>query len=278
MVAFAANSVIGRAALKSSDEILIDPATYTTIRILFGAIALALVARLRNKRDQQSTFAKRPWLAAGMLALYAVMFSFAYVKLDAASGTLILFAFVQITMVGCGITRGEWPSSIEIAGLVVASCGLVYLVAPALTDSKLVAESLFMMLAGIGWGAYSVLGKGSSDPIADTARNFARAVPFVVIASLLAASQFKATSRGFWLAAASGSITSGLGYVLWYTVLPKLRSAQAAAVQLSVPNVAAIGGVLFAGDSLTTRTSIAGIAILSGIAMTINWKPPAPSE
>lgn len=132
-----------------------------------------------------------------------------------------------------------------------------------------------MMLSGIGWGAYSVLGKGSNDPIGDTARNFARSVPFVAVVSLLALSQFTMTSKGFWLAAASGGLTSGLGYVLWYIVLPKLRSTQAAVVQLSVPIVAAIGGVLFAGDEITQRAVLAGLLILSGIALTVNWKPAA---
>jgi drug/metabolite transporter (DMT)-like permease len=276
MVAFATNSVIGRAALKSDASLLIDPATYTTVRVVFGAFVLALVQWFRRrsgntvaadaKADQRSA-----WLPALALVLYAVAFSFAYVGLDTASGTLILFAFVQITMFVIAAAKGERPRSIEVVGLLIASAGLVYLLFPDLKDSRLALESGMMMVSGIGWGIYSVLGKGSNDPIGDTARNFARSVPFVVVVSLLAVSQLTLTGKGFWLAAASGGLTSGLGYVLWYIVLPKLRSTQAAVVQLSVPIVAAIGGVLFAGDEITQRAILAGVLILSGIGLTVNW-------
>ena len=280
MVAFATNSVIGRAALKSDASLLIDPATYTTVRVVFGALVLALVQLFRRRSG--NTVAANPksslgtaWLPALALVLYAVAFSFAYVGLDTASGTLILFAFVQLTMFAIAAAKGERPRSIEVVGLLIASAGLVCLLFPDLKGSKLAVESGMMMLSGIGWGAYSVLGKGSNDPIGDTARNFARSVPFVAVVSLLALSQFTMTSKGFWLAAASGGLTSGLGYVLWYIVLPKLRSTQAAVVQLSVPIVAAIGGVLFAGDEITQRAVLAGLLILSGIALTVNWKPAA---
>ena len=274
MVAFAANSVIGRAALKVSGEPIVDPATYTTVRVLFGAIALALVNWFRKRStpvEEPSRRGLRTWFAPLMLTLYAVAFSFAYVGLDTASGTLILFAFVQLTMVGSAIAKGERPRVAEFIGLAVASGGLIYLLAPSLSEFHVVSESIFMMLAGIGWGAYSVLGKGSTDPIGDTSRNFLRSTPLVLLVSVVAFSQMQITPRGFWLAAASGGLTSGLGYVLWYVILPHLRSTQAAAVQLSVPIVAAVGGVLFAGDALSTRTMIAGAIILGGIALTIRW-------
>lgn len=275
MIAFAMNSVIGRAALKPDSETLIDPASYTTIRIGFGAAVLALIRLLRRTKTLGEERRKSGWLPAFMLALYAVTFSFAYIGLDTASGTLILFAFVQLTMVGVALSKGDRPGPLEIAGLAVATIGLIYLLAPALREARLVKESVLMALAGIGWGAYSVLGRGSSDPISDTSGNFARAVPFAVAVSAVAVafSQPAVTSRGFLLAAVSGGVTSGLGYVLWYVVLPHLKSTQAAAVQLSVPIIAAVGGVVFAGDVLSERTIIAGLLIVSGIAMTVDWKP-----
>lgn len=276
MIAFAMNSIIGRAALRSSDEPIIDPATYTLVRIVSGAIVLAFIQFARRRRSEASSEVQRKagWLPGCMLSLYAIAFSFAYVGLDAASGTLILFAFVQLTMVGFAAAKGERPKAAELAGLAVASVGLLYLLAPDLQKSSFVGESALMMLAGIGWGSYSVFGKGSGDPIGDTAANFARSIVFVVIASALFWNRFTLESRGFWLAAASGGLTSGLGYVLWYTVLPKLRSTQAAAAQLSVPILAAVGGT-FVGDPLTSRTVVAGLLILGGIAMTVEWKPKA---
>lgn len=274
MVAFATNSVLGRAALKSAEAELIDPATYTTVRIVFGALVLALVQYFRRAQSSDRIVVSRQvsWLAAAMLTVYAVGFSFAYVRLDAASGTLILFAFVQLTMVGIGVFRGERPSKMELTGLTLASVGLVYLLTPASQGFKPGQEMGLMAMAGIGWGAYSVLGKGSHDPIADTARNFCYSVPFVAFVSVAALSTAVVTPKGFWLAAASGGLTSGLGYVLWYAVLPKLRSSQAVAAQLSVPIIAAIGGVIFAADQVSARTIISGLLILGGIALTADWK------
>ena len=277
MIAFAANSVLGRVAMISNDGTLIDPATYTLVRIVFGAVALLVVQAIRQRTAAATV--SLSWLAGGshraalMLTMYAVAFSFAYVKLDAATGTLILFAFVQLTMVGIAAANGERPRLLEIAGLVIASLGLVYLLAPSLTNFTVARESLMMMAAGVGWGAYSVLGKVSTDPVQDTARNFAKSVPLVAVASILALAvvPVRVTMTGFVLAGISGAITSGLGYVLWYSVLPKLRSTQAAAAQLSVPIIAAFGGILFAGDSVTSRKVSAGLVILTGIALTINW-------
>lgn len=276
MVAFAANSVIGRAALKSRGERLVDPATYTTVRVIAGAIMLAIIQWLRRGGASDSSAApvegeaatgKRTWLAAAMLSLYAICFSFAYVKLDTASGTLILFAFVQITMVSLSAMRGEKPNRLELVGLLVAFGGLVYLVAPAIQSLPLLLEAGLMMLSGLGWGIYTVLGKENKDSIAATAANLARSVPFVLLVSLVAMSDFVLTPKGCALAVLSGAITTGLGYALWYIALRDLRSTQAAAAQLSVPILASAGGVLFAGDSLSTRTVVAGLVILAGIAI-----------
>jgi len=290
LIAFAANSVLGRMALKPAGGELIDPATYTTIRVTCGALILFLIQLVRQSRSDSDKapaqskisrwFLGSRYYAAFMLTLYAVAFSFAYVKLDAATGTLILFAFVQLTMVGIAAVQGERPQVAEVFGLIVASGGLVYLVSGSRSSFVVPREALMMAAAGIGWGAYSVLGRGSTDPIGDTARNFAKSVPLVVVVIALAflGSSLKLTPRGFLLAAASGGLTSGLGYVLWYTVLPQLRTAQAAAVQLSTPIVAAIGGFMLANDDISLRTCIAGAIILSGIAMTVQWRKPTDTD
>lgn len=274
MIAFAANSILCRAALRpdESSELMIDPATYTSIRIVAGALVLWLIQQCRRRRKTAAVpFSLKQLLAPLMLSVYAVGFSFAYIGLDAASGTLILFACVQVTMILIGVMRKEIPKPLEIAGLLVASAGLYYLVAPHI-QTPLFKESFLMAVAGIAWGVYSVLGKGSADPIRDTARNFLAGVPVVLLVSCLWMASFHVSTKGILLAALSGGLASGIGYVLWYTVLPKLRSTQAAAVQLSVPILAATGGVLLVGEALPPRTLIAGTAILTGIALTIRWK------
>lgn len=294
LIAFAANSVLGRMALKPEQGQLIDPAVYTLVRMSCGAfvllcIQLAQPSKLRGRDGSRVTFwhwlTKSGYDAPCMLTLYAVAFSFAYVQLDAAKGTLILFTAVQLTMVTLSAFRGERPRLSELVGLAVASAGLFFLLSgsPAAQDasssSELVRASLVMVGAGIGWGAYSILGKGSSDPIGDTARNFMKSVPVVLVVSIVfLGSSSLPTTKGFALAAASGGLTSGLGYVLWYTVLPHLRSAQAAAVQLSTPIVAAIGGFVFANDPITSKTAVAGTIILGGIALTIRWRKPASPD
>lgn len=253
----------------------IDPATYTLIRIAFGAAVLVLIQTFRRPTRAVVPISRKI-SAAFALTVYAVGFSFAYVGLDAASGTLILFAFVQLTMLSVGMLKGDFPSAIEWTGLVVAMSGLVYLVFPKV-ETPLIREAILMAVAGIAWGFYSVQGKGSTDSIADTARNFSCSVPLVILIAFLFHTLFSQTElhcswHGFWLAAASGAIASGLGYVLWYTVLPFLKSSQAAAVQLSVPIIAAVGGALFSNDPLTQRTILSGAIILSGIALTVKWK------
>ncbi len=299
MLAFAGNSILGRSALKPTGTpapavvqneteavpidgvedvppaASIDPATYTLIRIAFGAAVLVLIQTFR-KPIRAVVPVSRKISAAFALTVYAVGFSFAYVGLDAASGTLILFAFVQLTMLSVGMLKGDFPSATEWTGLVVAMSGLVYLVFPKV-ETPLIREAILMAVAGIAWGFYSVQGKGSTDSIADTARNFSYSVPLVILIAFLfhtlfSQSELHCSWRGFWLAAASGAIASGLGYVLWYTVLPFLKSSQAAAVQLSVPIIAAVGGALFSNDPLTQRTILSGAIILSGIALTVKWK------
>ena len=272
MVAFAANSILCRAALKPhDDEQVIDPASYTAIRLAAGALVLLIIQWFRQKPTSKNPWRKKNWVAPLMLVGYAAGFSFAYIGLDTASGTLILFAFVQLTMIGLGIVRKEIPRPVEWVGLVLASLGLVYLVAPHL-QTPLLKEAALMAMAGISWGVYSTIGKKSNDPISDTAYNFLMGTPLVLVSVFLFSSQLSLPTEGVVLAALSGGLASGLGYVLWYVVLPSLRSTQAAAIQLSVPIIAAWGGVLFVGDAIHSRILLAGALILIGIALTIRWK------
>lgn len=278
LIAFAANSVLGRAALKASDTILIDPATYTTVRIFFGALSLVLIQFFRRPKPRAEQITDGPRLSSKRLAaavalfLYALCFSFAYIRLNAAMGTLILFAGVQFTMLIGASIRGETLRAADVFGSVIAFSGLAWLLSPSIQDAELRLEAVLMLLSGISWGVYSLIGKGSEDPISDTATNFAIATPMAIAFSSLLIRQFQCSLSGFALAAISGAITSGLGYVLWYTVLPRLSGALAAAVQLSVPIIAGIGGVIFAGDRLSGRTVVAAAIILTGIAFTIRWK------
>lgn len=290
LVAFAANSVLGRVALKSSDSPAIDPAMYSAIRIACGAIALTLIQAWRrrqqlrvpkktnsvSRKQTKSQVGKkagfRSWAAPLALFLYAVCFSFAYIQLNAAAGTLILFAGVQFTMLTGAAIKGDTIRVLEWLGSLIAFAGLVWLLSPNVSGTSLPIEAVLMLLSGVAWGIYSLIGKGSTDPIADTATNFVLATPLALLLCVPFAFELHGTALGFGLAAASGAITSGLGYVMWYTVLPQLTSPQAASVQLSVPIVAGIGGLVFAGDAVASRTIVAGSMILFGIALTIRWQ------
>ena len=295
MIAFAANSILGRMALRphfgpdERVEVLSDPAIYTMIRITSGALVLMLICWMRTRRDENVPSIKvNRWLMAWMLTVYAVGFSFAYIQLDTASGTLILFAWVQLTMVLAGVFRNEIPNQWELGGVLLATLGLVYLVLPEL-QTPLIREAILMSVAGVAWGLYSFLGKGSVDPISDYAGNFIRAVPLVLVLGWLAvycipmsknfdlpATGIYLTPRGFLLAIVSGGLTSGVGYALWYRLLPRITATQAAAVQLTVPIIAAVGGVFFADDRLNGRIVMAGILIILGIGLTVFKKGARP--
>ena len=267
MIAFAGNSLLCRQALKHT---AIDPASFTAIRLLSGALMLWLVVRVK----QGGSAGKGNWLSAMALFAYAAGFSFAYVSLPAASGALILFGAVQATMIGYGVWRGERLQAIQTFGLVLAIGGLVGLLLPGLSAPPLVG-SLLMMAAGIAWGVYSLRGAGGGDPTRVTAGNFMRAVPVTAVLSLLMLSRASVDLAGFWLAVASGALASGLGYAIWYTALPALKNTSAATVQLSVPVIAAVGGILFLDERVTLRLFVASVAILGGIALVIWQRRPA---
>lgn len=266
MIAFASNSILCRLALGGAH---IDPASFTTVRIVAGAVALALIAAARRGARREHRPTRAGWTSAAFLYLYAIAFSVSYVSLSAGTGALILFGCVQSTMLLAALRGGERPQRLEWLGLGVAVAGLVYLVLPGLAAPPLLG-ALLMASAGVAWGLYSLRGRASPDPLDDTARNFARAAPFALATSIAALSRVHATAEGVALAAVSGAISSGVGYVVWYAALRELTSTRAAIVQLSVPVIAAAGGVLLLGEVISTRLVVAAVMILGGVAVALS--------
>jgi len=261
MVAFACNSLLCRVALGHTG---IDAASFTTIRLMSGAVVLWLVARM-SRGTQAGTGS---WPSALALFVYAAGFSFAYVSLPASTGALLLFGAVQATMIGRGIRAGERLSRPQLMGLLFALGGLVGLLLPGLSAPPL-PGALLMLSAGVAWGIYSLRGKGAGDPTRITAGNFLRAVPMAVALSVLMHDRTSLDSAGVGYAVASGALASGIGYAIWYTALPALKATSAATVQLSVPVIAALGGIAFLCESATLRLVLASVAILGGIALVI---------
>jgi drug/metabolite transporter (DMT)-like permease len=261
MLAFAGNSLLCRMALRDT---AIDAASFTSIRLASGALILALIVRAQKGRPAGGG----SWKAAACLFAYAAGFSFAYRQLSAATGALLLFGAVQTAMLSYGLAKGERLRPLQLAGLLVAIGGLVYMLLPGIAAPP-IEGAAFMIAAGIAWASYSLLGRGTSDPISATAGNFLRAVPFAATLSLAVASRTSVDQTGAFYAVASGAITSGLGYVLWYAVLPSFKAASAAVIQLSVPAIAALGGVVLLAEPLSNRLMIASATILGGIALTI---------
>lgn len=265
MLAFAANSLLCRLALQQSS---IDAASFGSVRLVSGALVLAAIVRLRSRAP---TAARSDWLAAAMLWAYVAAFSFAYVTLPAGAGALILFGAVQLTMFAAGLSAGERFSPAAWGGFALAVGGLLYLVSPGLAAPPLTG-TLLMAVAGVAWGVYSLRGRGAGEPVAATAGNFLRAAPLALLlsaASLVVAGPPHASGSGIALAMASGAITSGLGYVLWYAALRHLTALRAATVQLSVPPLAALGGAWLLSEALTLRLVLSSAAILGGIALVL---------
>ena len=261
MVAFAGNSVLCRLALAHTR---IDAASFTLLRLLSGALVLWVLAAFMRKGHA----GRGNWMSAFALFAYAAGFSFAYLSLTTATGALLLFGAVQTTMIGHGLWQGERLSGRQLAGLLLALGGLVGLLLPGLTAPPL-SGSLLMLGAGVAWGIYSLRGKGAGDPTRVTAGNFGRAMWFAVLlgAVTMAGSGPTLDAAGVGYALASGAVASGIGYALWYSVLPALKSTSAATVQLSVPVLAALGGILFLGELITARFVLASLAVLGGIAL-----------
>lgn len=268
MVAFACNSLLCRVALRHT---AIDPASFTTLRLAAGAGTLWLSAVL----GRRGRAGKGHWASALALFVYAAGFSFAYVTLPASVGALLLFGAVQATMITRGLWSGERLGGLQLLGLALALAGLIGLLLPGVSAPPPLGAAL-MLSAGCAWGIYSLRGKGTGDPIRVTAGNFLRTVPLALALSLLMQGRTTLDAAGCAAAVASGALASGLGYALWYTVLPGLRATTAATVQLSVPVLTAFGGITFLGEHLTLRLGLASVAILGGIALVILEKRPAP--
>ena len=265
MVAFAANSVLCRIALRHT---AIDPASFTAVRLMSGAIMLWIVTRVCGGPSRGAG----NWPSAFALFAYAAAFSFAYASLPAATGALLLFIAVQVTMISHGLWSGERLRAWQVVGLMLAFAGLVGLLLPGLSAPPIRGAAL-MLGAGIAWGIYSLRGKGKGDPTLVTAGNFLRTIP---IALVLGAWGFMGMSAsmsidatGVAYAIASGAMASGIGYSIWYSALPRLKSTTAATVQLSVPVIAAVGGIVFLAEPVTLRLALASIAVLGGIGLVI---------
>ncbi len=278
MLAFAANSLLCRLALKFTP---IDAATFTAIRLLSASMVLMMLVSWRggavapigaaqhaNLPPPASWRSEGNWPSAAALFVYAAGFSLAYLELTAATGALLLFGSVQVSMIGYGIFKGERLSPVQMLGFLMALAGLVLMLLPGLAAPPLKNAAL-MVLAGVAWGMYSIRGRGTQHPIAATTGNFVRTLPFTLVLSAVWLSQFSFSMAGAAYALASGALASGLGYVIWYQVLPALKATQAAAVQLSVPVIAALGGVLFIGEALSLTLVAASVAVLAGIGLVI---------
>lgn len=283
MVAFAANSLLCRAALAVPSRI--DAVSFTAIRIASGALALGLIVAFRGRAAGRAAHKdhRRPRgraaLTAGAMLVYALPFSLAYLALDAGTGALILFGAVQLTMIGGGMLSGERPSARHWIGLCLALGGLVYLVSPGVTAPD-PGGAILMAVAGVAWGVYSLLGRGVTEPLRATRDNFLLAAPVALVAAVIAAAFVVTPSiqiEGLILAAISGALASGVGYALWYAAMRGLKATTAAMVQLSVPVIAAVGGVLLLSETLTERLAVASIVTLGGIGLAVARRSPKRS-
>lgn len=266
LVGFAANSLLCRGALGRGHA---DAATFTTIRLVSGAFVLWVLSR----RGPRAIFASGKWPSAAALFTYAAAFSFAYVRIGAAVGALLAFGAVQATMIAWALRTGERPAPAEWGGLALAAAGVVFLVSGGLRAPDPIGAAL-MLTAGVAWGVYSLIGRSATRPLETTAGNFALAVPFTLALSLVAPGPAHVTRSGVLLAVTSGAIASGVGYSLWYGALPGLTATGAAVVQLSVPVLAALGGVLLLGESLTPRLVVSAAAILGGVGLATCGRRP----
>lgn len=265
LIAFASNSILCRLALGPQT---IDPATFTTVRLVSGAAVLLVIALATGRADRRGA---GNWISGAMLFVYAICFSFAYVVLNTATGALILFGAVQLTMLVTAIATGERPQPLQWLGLFAALGGFIYLVSPGL-EAPSPLGSILMTISGAAWGVYTLRGRGGADPISATTDNFVRAVPFVLvvmIASGLLLHDMHVSTRGLVLAVVSGALTSGIGYAVWYTALKGLTATRAATVQLTVPVIAALGGVVFMSEAVSLRLAVSAATILGGVAFVL---------
>lgn len=274
MLAFAGNSLLYRFALKGTR---IDAATFTLARIASAALVLWVILLARGSERRGGRPRAGSWVSALALIVYATTFSYAYLRLAAGTGALLLIGAVQATMIGYGLAKGERLVAAQWLGLMLALAGLVWLVLPGLAAPEPVSTTL-MIAAGIGWGVYSLRGRGLADPVAATTGNFLRALPCAIVVSAFALPHAHLDAAGIGYAVASGALTSDIGYVIWYAALRGLKPATAATVQLSVPLITAVGGVLLLGEALTARLVVSSIAVLGGIALVVWCCPGRDAE
>jgi drug/metabolite transporter (DMT)-like permease len=261
LVCFAANSLLTRGALGHA---LLDAPGFTIIRLSTGAAMLAILLRARNAPQVE----RGTWTSALALAGYAVAFTIAYTRIGAGVGALLLFGAVQVTMIATGVARGERPLARDWAGLLLAAAGLGWLTLPGASAPDLTGAAL-MVIAGASWGAYSIIGRRSRDPLAATAGNFWRAAILGALALGLLADPHAVTWPGVLLAAASGAIASGIGYTFWYSALPHLTAWRAALVQLAVPVMTALAAIVLLNESLSPRLLVATALVCGGVAITL---------
>lgn len=266
LIAFAANSVLGRLALGNGT---IDASSFTILRLLSGSIVLLIIIIAKRKITGGST--KGSWVASFMLFLYAVTFSYSYISLDTGTGALILFGAVQVTIILISLVSGIRLHFTEWVGVMIAFTGFVYLILPGVTAPSTIGL-LLMTVAGIAWGIYTFKGSSSKNPLMDTAYNFFRTIPLVILLAIFTINNANYSLNGIILALLSGGITSGIGYAIWYVALGGLSSTQAAVLQLSVPVIAALGGVVFVSEEITFRLAISAVMVIGGILIVVLGK------
>jgi len=272
LIAFAANSVLCRLALGDG---AIDAASFTITRLLSGVVVLLAIMAFNKSSTAAST--KGSWTASIMLFIYALAFSYAYSTLGTGTGALILFGAVQITMILASVINGSRLHYSEWLGVFIAFFGLVYLIFPEVSTPSAVGFGL-MALSGIAWGVYTLKGKESKNPLVDTAYNFFRTIPFVLVLLVFTINEALYTYEGILLATISGGLTSAIGYTIWYIALKGLTSTQAAVLQLSVPLIAALGGILFVSEAITYRFSFSALLVLGGIIIVFAGKHIASKQ
>jgi drug/metabolite transporter (DMT)-like permease len=273
MIAFAANSLLCRAALRGG---AIDAVSFTAFRLASGALVLVAVTLARRSRNPDPGTRVGSWRAAAALGVYAITFSYAYIRLGASTGALLLFGAAQLTMITGGLWRGERPTPRQWIGFVVAAVGMVLINLPSLEAPPPLGAAL-MLVAGVTWGLYSLAGRGATRPIAATAGNFVRTLPLAAaLAAVAVGVSSHVTGYGVMLAVVSGGITSGLGYCIWYLVLPSLGAARAAIVQLSVPVIAALGAIVLLHEPLRQHVVVGGAVILGGLGLALWRRLPRP--
>ncbi|MFK5914453.1 MAG: DMT family transporter [Woeseiaceae bacterium] len=266
MLAFAANSVLCRLALVNhAGEASIDAASFTSIRLLSGAIILILILLVRTREFKPKNI--NP-ISASMLFIYAICFSFSYIEISTGTGALILFGTVQLTMIMFGLIKGERSGYLALMGILLAFTGLVYLLLPSVSAPPIMS-ALLMMVAGLAWGIYSLRGKAISNPLIATSWNFIGTLPLVLLTYLIFQDDVYLTQKGIVLAILSGALASGVGYSIWYAALPHLTTTRAATVQLTVPIIAATGGIMLLSEPVSLRLVIASTAVLGGVYLTI---------